>query len=172
MANLQSSGAISIANIKNLFGGPASPSFANYYRGGSYIPSTKTVSTLVIEPTGLADTRYGVTPVLRNGSWYLEHMYKGVWFITNTNLHTLWWNDSRFVTSVSGLGTSYSYGGYTYYMSSVSWTSQFSTSCYCYQWYAYGIRRTSGGSSTVSINTGIPSSGQISMNQFYGAEKP
>lgn len=171
MANLQGSGAISLLDVKNLFGGPASPSFANYYRGGGYIPSTKTVNTLVYEPASQAAI-YGVVPMLRSGYWYIEHMYKGIWFITNTNLHTLWWNDSRFVTNGSGLGASYSYGGYTYYRAPVSFTSQFSTSCYCYQWYGYGIRRESGGSSSVSINTGIPSSGQISMNQFYGAEKP
>ena len=111
MANLQSSGAISLANIKNLFGGPASPSFANYYRGGSYIPATKSVSTLTKEPTGLQDQRYGVVPVLHDGEWYLEHMYKGVWFVRNNNTSVLWWNDVMLIDGTIG-ATSWTSGSY------------------------------------------------------------
>jgi hypothetical protein len=168
MANLQSSGAISIANIKNLFGGPASPSMANYYRGGSYIPSTKTVSSIVYEPPN-GSTFYGVTPKLTNGYYWIGGLYQAVWFSFNTR--SLWWNGSNLMSNIADATTSVTIGAYTYYKGTDLAYSTYNTSCYCYQngWY---VRRTSGGSSTVSINTGIPASGQISMNQFYGAEKP
>lgn len=172
MANLQSSGAISLLDIKNLFGGPASPSFANYYRGGSYIPSSKTVSSIVYEPSGSAGVN-GVAGVQAEGYWYIGNIYKGVWF-NNTSggsVSSLWWNGTNL--GVYPGVSSVTIGGYTYYRTTTAnFGSNYSTSCYCYTYYAYYVRRTSGSSSTVNINTGVPSSGQISMNQFYGAEKP
>lgn len=169
MANLQSSGPIAISNIKNLFGGPTSPSLSNYYRGGSYIPSTKTVSTIAYEPPD-GNTFLGLVPSSESGYWWIYSMYKGVWFIRNNGTSVIWWNDVMLIDGTIS-GTSWTSGAYTYYAGS-QMDSNFSTSCYCYLWYAYKIRRTTGGSVTVNINTGIPSSGTIKLSQFYNAEKP
>lgn len=169
MANLQSSGAIAISNIKTLFGGPTSPSLSNYYRGGSYIPATKVVSTIAYEPNSISPVN-NIVPVFENGYWWIYSMYKGVWFIRNNGTSVIWWNDVQLIDGNVG-GSSWTNGAYTYYAGSQS-DSNFSTTCYCYLWYAYKIRRTTGGSETVSINTGIPSGGTIKLSQFYNAEKP
>ena len=169
MANLQSSGAISIEDIKNLFGGPASPSLSNYYRGGSYIPATRAVNTLVREPT--------------SGDYYSSYTsgsYAYAWFdgggiiAADPNYSLNWsrayWNEIEVFNSLPSSTDSYTTGGYTYYQG--SYREYFPSNEYAYETWAYGIYRTSGAESTVSINTGIPSSGQISLSQFYGAEKP
>ena len=168
MANLQSSGAISLNDIKTLFGGPASPSMANYYRGGSYIPSSKTVSSIVYEPPN-GSTFYGVVPKLTNGYWWIGGLYQAVWFTFNAL--TVWWNGVTIASGVATSTASITVGAYTYYKGTDLAYNSYNTGCYCAQQGFY-VRRTSGGSSSVSINTGIPASGAVSMNQFYGAEKP
>jgi protein gp37 len=67
--------------------------------------------------------------------------------------------------SNSGSGTSISSGGYTYYRGSLK--SKLEN--FLFTVYRYGIYRTSGGSKTV--NTGIPSSGAISLSQMRGGTK-
>ena len=173
MANLQSSGAISIEDIKNLFGGPASPSLSNYYRGGSYIPATRAVNTLVREPT-----RGGYYSSYVAGSYAYAYAY--AWLDGggasapdlnySPNWSSAYWNGIEVFNSLPSSTDSYTTGGYTYYQG--SYIEYFPSIAYAYETWAYGIYRTSGTESTVSINTGIPSSGQISLSQFYGAEKP
>lgn len=152
MANLQSSGAISLANIKGLFGGPASPSLANYYRGGSYIPSSKTVGGTAREPA--------------SGENYVQDSYVWYWFQTSSKFVA--WAGTQVATGV-GDGGSVTVGAYTYYSGTLRYSANGS---YGTANKKYGVYRTYSTSSTVSINTGVPSSGAISMNQFYGAEKP
>ena len=62
--------------------------------------------------------------------------------------------------------TSYTAGGYTYYRGTLG----FSISSKLFSSFYYGVYRE--GSSTVSINTGVPSSGTISIANLYGAENP
>lgn len=149
MPFLQSSGAISINDIRNMFGGPSSPSLGNYYRGGAYIPSSKTVSTEVRDPT--------------SGDYRNSNTYWDTYTVGGT--YAAWFGSSIY----PGSATSITVGGFTYYRGTLRSTSsgQYGTTNYF-----YGIYRTSGSTSTVSINTGVPGSGQISLSQFYGAEKP
>lgn len=150
MPFLQSSGAISINDIKNLFGGPGSPSLANYYRGGSYIPATKAVP--VYEPT--------------SGDYFSLAVFdpKYYWTYDPTTL-SISWASSTIYNGPGGSGTtSYTSGGYTYYRGSYRSYDGYTGT------YFYGIYRSY--PTSVSINTGIPSSGTISLSQFYGAEKP
>jgi hypothetical protein len=168
MATLQASGAIAISNIKSLFGGPTSPSLSNYYRGGSYIPSTKTVSTMVYEPPN-GNSFLGVTPKLTAGYWWIGGLYQAVWFTFNSK--TLWWDGVIIASNIDTGVTSIVIGSYTYYRGGDTAYEHFNTSGYYWE-YGFYVRRTSGGSSTVSINTGIPSGGTIKLSQFYGAEQP
>lgn len=168
MANLQSSGPIAISNIKTLFGGPTSPSLSNYYRGSSYIPSTKTVDATVYEPPN-GNTFLGVTPKLTAGYWWIGGLYQAVWFTFNAK--TLWWDGVILMSNIPESTTTVTIGAYTYYRGTDTAYSNFNMSGYYWE-YGYYVRRTSGGSVTVSINTGIPSSGTIRLSQFYGAEKP
>ena len=152
MPFLQSSGAISINDIKNMFGGPGSPALSNYYRGGAYIPSSKTVT--VRDPS--------------SGEYY-NLAIGGIWWEVTGGYTAVYWNGPGYVyQNGTGLNpTSVTSGGYTYYRGSLRAVVP---QDYQPTSYYYGIYRTS--SSTTSINTGIPSSGAISLSQFYGAEKP
>lgn len=155
MPFLQSSGAISINDVRNLFGGPASPAMSNYYRGGSYVPATKTVSSYTREP--------GSGDYFTNWSWAWMVPVSG-----RTTIYATWNSETISNGSVPWSATSFSSGGWNYYRGGY----RFLTSDGYINWYAYGIYRDQGTSYTVNINTGIPSSGQISLSQFYGAEKP
>lgn len=152
MPFLQGSGAISINDILNMFGGPGSPSLANYYRGGAYIPATKPVT--VFEPAG------GGWTASPSPKTYWEDVYTGDqktgYFYAYSRI---FWGG---VVIAEGFGgTSFTTGGFTYYRGPI-WSGV--------EFYSYFIRRTS--ITNQNINTGIPSSGTISLSQFYGAEKP
>lgn len=154
MPFLQSSGEISLNSIKNLFGGPGSPQMSNYYRGGQYIPATKPGSR---EPTTGDSYSLNVT------HWRGDD-YGGF---------QLLWNGSTIVPGSSGWSTgpggmtSYSTGGFTYFRGALRLDdSGYGQSGYRF----YAVYRVS--NTLININTGIPSSGTISLSQFYGAEKP
>lgn len=164
MATLQTSGAISLNDIKTLFGGPTSPSLANYYRGGSYIPATK----IVISRTPTTGEYFSF------GSYIWSQIIND-----NSSADTpyILWNGVN-VSGAPANATSYTTGGYTYYRGSLYTSAYYPPSSGGYgspptpgyTVYYYYIYRTS--SSTVDINTSIPTSGTISLSQFYGAEKP
>lgn len=161
MPFLQSSGAISINNIKTLFGGPASPALSNYYRGGAYIPSTKTTTTTVREPTSGEYWTENVTTVRVDVSGFDAG---------GTTGSTAYYWFSSVVYSAYGNIPSVTTGGYTYYRG--SFRKYIYDSTYGITVNFFGIYRTSQSTTTVNINTNIPTSGQISISQFYGAEKP
>lgn len=150
MPFLQSSGAISINDIRNLFGGPGSPSMANYYRGGAYIPATKQVT--VFEPAGGGWTAVVSPATFVEDVYDSKNQYDGTYFF---------WGGVNVGSVNNSSATSITTGGFTYYKGPLwsGWT-----------YFSYYIRRTS--IANQNINTGIPSSGQISLSQFYGAEKP
>lgn len=153
MPFLQGSGAISINDIRNLFGGPGSPSLANYYRGGSYIPSTKTVTTTTREPS--------------SGEYFSFYAY--MWRASNSNTVTIRWANVVIGTFSPVTLTSVTVGGATYYRGSYYGG---------YGYYGgdtgndYRLYRVVTSTTTTSINTNIPTSGTISLSQFYSAEKP
>lgn len=172
MPFLQSSGAISINDIKTLFGGPASPALSNYYRGGTYIPSTKSTSTTVREPSSGDYYQLGSGSSVPAYYWLVRAF--GDQGPANTNgANRFMWD--RFPNQGSifignGIISSYTSGIYTYYRSSHKLTTYDST--YAEHNSYFGIYRTYTGTTTTNINTNVPTSGQISISQFYGAEKP
>lgn len=143
--------AYNMSNIQSALGGSNPISLSEYYRGGAYVPSTR--STTVREPTSGDNYNVG-TP-----SYYFIN------FVGNGNTGVAWQGSVN--VSVSGEAvTSYTTGGYTYYRG----TYRGSVAGSYYREYRYGIYRTS--TSYTNINTGVPSSGQISISQLYGAENP
>jgi len=157
MANLQASGAISLANIKALFGGPASPSLANYYRGGSYIPATKSVTTS------------GTTREPASGEYYTPNTTY-CWFWYQTGNKNIYWAGT-IVASNQPQSGSVTVGNITYYSGTLNYDAAGSYGTRnqiraVYRTYPYST------TTTPSINTGIPGSGRISLSQFYSAEKP
>ena len=150
MAFLQGSGAISLGDIQTTMGGASPASINEYYRGGAYVPSSKTAT--IYDPTSGSYSSAGYRWV-RHG---LSGVNQGYW--------------AGVYTWLSGYGdiTSYAHGGYIYYRGPFLYleTDPYGGTDY----YNFAISRSYSG--TVSINTGVPSSGQISLSQFYGAEKP
>lgn len=146
MATMPSTGALSFSNLQTVMGGANPISLSEYYRNGTYVPSTKSVT--VQEPS--------------SGEYYSPGSYS--WydsFNSKSGLSTyfIYWAGSLVGNFSSSQGwTSYTSGSTTYYRGSSQGASY------------YGIYRTT--LSTVNINTNVPTSGTISMSQFYGAEKP
>jgi hypothetical protein len=135
-----------LANVQAALGGSNPIGMNEYYRGGAYVPTTRTTAT-----------REPASGGVFNGTQY--------WYIGGTSAYMRF---SPYVNSqiqIPGNGsfvTSYSTGGATYF--------RFAYIYSCYGTDYYSLYRTA--SSSVSINTGVPSSGQISISQLYGAENP
>jgi hypothetical protein len=135
---LQTSGAISLSQVQSEFGGANPVSMSEYYRGGSYVPTTGSGSY----------------------SSYQANLQSPQYYFTNHGIVV--WNGSQ-VANVSAGATSATAGGYTYQRGSLYTTisGKYTSTSYYY------VRR---GTASTSINTGIPSSGAISMSQFYGGQ--
>ena len=138
---LQGSGTITLAQVQSEFGGSNPISMSEYYRGGSYVPTTVTGS-------------YSSYQFSISAYHWLTYGYTV----------TIEWNNSVVYTTTSGnpSTTSLTTGGYDYNRGTLQYTSgggKGGTPVYYYQ-----VRRRS---ASETVNTGIPASGQISMNQFY-----
>jgi hypothetical protein len=152
MPFLQGSGSISIANLNGFFPGGGT-SMSNFYRGGGRVPATKTVTTTVREPS--------------TGFFYSAWHWFWLYSIPGQAVQ-FWWQGSNLAGWVYGLpnATSYTIGAFTYLRGDTMFFDNKGNATY------HGIARISQSSSTANINTGIPSSGQISLSQFFGAETP
>ena len=180
MATLQSSGAISLSQVQAVMGGANPISLSEYYRGGAYVPATKSVSTTVYEPTSgyYYTTTGGLGSGNPNSFWWLDAMVSGPtyppigydpaiagirWFGTYISYNV----GNRYTTSYTSGGYTYERGPYQVaYSSSDGLYGPYHTTEY------YSVRRWYVSTSTISINTGVPSSGTISLSNLYGAEKP
>ena len=150
---LQTSGAISLLNLQNEFGGSNPINISEYYRGGGLVPPTR------YEP-GPTSSTFGAAS--------LSSPLNG-WAQRQDSPYTvrIFWNSDTQVVEFSGtsLGSpsSYTTGGWTYYRSTTAtFTNVPFAGAYYYVW---SIRREQ----TININTNVPTSGQISLSNFYGA---
>lgn len=156
MPTLQSSGAISLANIADVMGGSTPHSMSEYYRDGGLVPSTKTGS--VRTPSSGENSTYisGAPP----------NSYASYYFYTTVNGVTVWWNGVNVFASFTGGGpfTQVTPSGstITYYRGPAIGGAPENT---------YSVYRIDS-AGTVNINGNIPASGQISMSNFYSGEKP
>ena len=145
---LQSSGTITLAQVQSEFGGSNPISMSEYYRGGSYVPTT------VGSAAGSYSSYYGNLT-----SYYWEDTAGGflslVWNGTNV------YNSSSGTTATTITASGYDYNRGTLFHSSGGGKGGGPTTNY------YRIRRRTT-ATTTTVNTNIPSSGTISMNQFYG----
>jgi hypothetical protein len=115
---------------------------SEYYRGGPYVPATRT--TIVTEgPTYARDS----------------YCFR---YTSNFNTTYIYWGG--LIGSVAGNVSSFSSGGVTYSRGAFAESTSFGLNTYYYISRQYP--------STVSINTGVPSSGTISIAQLYGATNP
>jgi len=160
MGFLHTSGAISLSQLQSHFGGSNPISMGEYYRNASYVPSIYTVTTTTTITT--SQPASGSYFVAYNGTTGYEWRVVGLTPVTH-----IYWNGATITTSGSATATSYTSGGWTYYRSTYERTD--------YTLVRYRIYRqqttTTTSTNTTNINTGIPTSGMISMSQFYGGQK-
>ena len=142
---LQTSGAISLSQVQSEFGGANPISMSEYYRGGSYVPTT------VGGAAGSWSAYYGNTTTY----YWLD--------IGGGGTFSIRWNNSN-VGGTTG-GTTYTTGGYEYQRGTLYTTVSGGKGSPTE--YYYRVRRRTAATS-VTVNTSIPASGTISMNQFYG----
>jgi hypothetical protein len=148
MPFLQGSGAISIGNLDSFFTAGGT-SMSSFYRGSSRVPATKTVTTITRDPTS-------------GFPWNDQEFW--IWRVSGDEVILVWGGTVIAVLSTPA-ATSYTVGNITYFRGTLRYINEYGA-------YTYHIYREISSSSTTNINTGIPSSGQISLSQFYGAERP
>lgn len=158
MANLQSSGAISLNDLKNFFGGPASPSLSNYYRGGGYTPASYAVSTY--ESQGPYYNIYTGTEYF----WLKEYVgaiktgvYWGSTWTNSSHQPAVYTSSTEYTSITAGDGWTYVRGSQAKFIN--------------LQYYYY-ISRNRYVTTYPACNTSIPSSGTLALSHFYGAFKP
>lgn len=139
---LPSSGTMTLAMIQGEYGGSNPIGINEYYRNGAYVPNSISTTTTVTE-----------------GPFYSASVYS--WSVEGTFV-AIYWNSAT-ILQANYSGTSYVSGIYTYYRG----TFQFSNKGI--SWYA--VYRTYQSTVTTYVNQSVPTSGQISFNQFYGGRK-
>jgi len=159
---LQTSGAISLSDLQSEFGGSNPISINEYYRGGTYVPSTSTTTTTTYQP-GPGSTNFAAAS--------LSSPLNG-WAQRQDSPYTvrIFWNSDtqlvEFSGTALGIPSSYTTGGWTYYRSS---TAAFTNVPFAgANYYVWSIRRQQTTTSGTNINTSVPTSGQISLSNFYG----
>ena len=152
---LQTSGVIDFGQLQSEFGGSNPIGINEYYRGGSYVPST------IGGPAGswgsyITPTTTYRWQVLWSGSSLLSVQLK--W--NGTTVYSTTTQSNANLTQFSGV-SGYDYGrGTLYSTSGGNKNDPFTTKLYKIR------RRTTASSQTV--NASIPTSGTISMNNMYG----
>ena len=143
---LQTSGAITLSQVQSEFGGSSPISMNEYYRGGSYVPTTVSQSA---------------------GSWssYIGNS-SNTW---DVNLFAIiYWNGSLLSNPNDGANTDTlrTYNGYQY-QRGTQWGTITGSGKLAINTTRYRIRRRVA-ASNITVNTNVPSSGTIDMADFYG----
>ncbi len=128
-----------LANVQAALGGSNPISMSEYYRGGPYVPTTRTTT-------------------VSEGPSYTLSSYD--WYESGSNLY-VYWAGGLVYQGLTG-PASVAVGSVTYFRG--AFVSGFLGRNHYYVSRQYP--------STTSINTGVPSSGTISISQLYGAANP
>ena len=149
---LQSSGAISLANLQSEYGGSNPISMSEYYRNGGLVPNS-------ISSTGPGS--YTSYQYSRNSTDWNVYIFGSIY-----------WGGSTIVANSLNIGTTtttFSTGGYDYQRGSLQETVTTSGGKFTVTYFHYSVRRRlSSVTTTTSVNQSVPTSGQISLSQFYG----
>jgi len=142
-----------LAHVQAMLGGANPISLSEYYRGGAYVPTTRAVTEGPFYSFTGTNIYY----------WQLSEYYDytGVaWNQSDQDKSFTWaWLINPDLINL----TSYTSGGYTYTRGALMretgsvWKTR-----------SYEVSRTS----TITANTGVPSSGPISISQLIGAANP
>jgi len=145
---LQTSGPISFADIQAEYGGSQPILITEYYRGGTYVPTT--VSQAAGSWSSFVGTTSNTVVVGLLGA--TDWKYSGV--VVSTIFYT-------------GAGQVITAGGYNYEVGTL-WQTVTTGSGKSQETKSYYRIRRRVAASTISVNTNVPSSGTISMSDFYG----
>ena len=160
---LQASGQISLSEIQTEFGGANPIGVSEYYKNGTYVPSTL---------GGAAGTWSSYTGGGGNFTYTWEVEVFGTYYF----LRIYWNNLEIYSSSATGIedetqingvndlgGTGYDYGRGT----TATYTQGAKAEP---SYYRYAVRRRTS-ETAETVNASIPTSGTISMSQFYGGRK-
>lgn len=144
---LQTSGAISYSQLQTEFGGSNPISASEYYKNGSYVPSSVSVSTTVYDSQRIQ--------LWTTYAWKADADGKGV------SVH---WAGVRVYDNpnASSGTTSVTVGIYTYTRGSFYGATPDNY---------YYVARNYPSTTTTTVNTSIPTSGTLSLSNFYGGRK-
>lgn len=148
---LQTSGAISLANLASEYTDSQPNSLSEFYRNGGKVPNSITTNV----PAGSYVTQYGQTTYY----WRVGIYSEIVWNNVSINQGAL----------TSSSATTYSAGGYDYERGSFVGNVTTGSGKSSFTWQYYQVkRRTSATTTTTNVNQNVPTSGTISLSQFYG----
>jgi hypothetical protein len=134
--------AYNLANVQAALGGANPISMSEYYRGGPYVPTTGTTT-------------------VSEGPLFQQNVYE--WMQSSGSFLYIYWAGNLVYSTASYSGaTSIAVGSTTYFRGAFV-SSFFGSNRY------YVSRQYP---STISINTGVPGSGTISLSQLLGARNP
>jgi hypothetical protein len=157
---LPTSGTISINDLRVEFGDSGSSSLSEFYRGGGLVPATRTTSTTTYEPSS---TTYEYSLVSPLYGWVQDESSPFTIY--------LYWNDVQLVQfSDSSFGATSSYthtDGWTYIRTANPSATGINLGNIIVS--VFPIRRQKTTTTVTNINTGVPTSGTISLSNFYGA---
>ncbi len=154
---LQTSGSISLADLASEYTDSAPHSMSEFYRNGGKVPNSVTVNV----PAGsYTAEQYSTTSPIY---WWRPAV-----------LTQIYWNgvvvNQGALTSTTA--TTYSAGGFDYARGALVGNFTTGTGKTAFTAPNYKVkRRTSATTSTQSVNQNVPTSGQISLSQFYGGRK-
>lgn len=153
---LPTSGTISINDLRVEFGDSGSSSLSEFYRGGGLVPATATTTTY--EPSS---TTYNYSLTSPQYGWVQNESSPFTVY--------LYWNDVelvQFADSSFGATSSYTHtDGWTYIRTASPSATGIDLGDIIVS--VFPIRRQQ--TTTTDINTSVPTSGTISLSNFYGA---
>ena len=157
---LPTSGTISINDLRAEFGDSGSSSLSEFYRGGGLVPSTQTTSTTTYEPSATTFEYSLVSPLY---GWVQDESSPFTIYLYWDNVELVQFTDSSF-----GATSSYTHtDGWTYVRASSPSATGIDLGDIIVS--VFPIRRQKTTTTVININTGVPTSGTISLSNFYGA---
>ena len=174
---LQTSGSISISDLVSEFGGSAPHSLSEYLRGGANVPTT--ITTGVAQGSfsayqGNTTGATGATGVVTSVNYFWKVLIftsSAVWNGVNKP-NT---NPTEFSSVFSNAGTQtlfLSDDGFEYERGPFVGNFTFPSSGIAFPGSLYQVRRRQVATeTTTTVNASIPSSGQVSLTDYYGGRK-
>lgn len=157
---LPTSGTISINDLRVEFGDSGSSSLSEFYRGGGLVPATETTTTTTYEPSA---TTYEYSLVSPLYGWVQDESSPFTIYLYWNNVELVQFPDSAF-----GATSSYTHtDGWTYIRTASPSATGIDLGDIIVS--VFPIRRQKTTTTVTNINTGVPTSGTISLSNFYGA---